>query len=148
MHFSARSSLIRVCAALCGAATSAVPLAAETDLGAHVSIELNALDSEEGACRISFLIQNGHAADIAQAVYETVLFDQAGGVERLTLFDFGTLPAARPRVRQFLVPGLDCAQLGRVLINGAETCTGEGLPPEACTDGLELRSRTDVEILG
>ncbi|WP_439523929.1 hypothetical protein [Marivita sp.] len=116
--------------------------------GAHMSIELNALEPVEHACRISFLIQNGHASDIEAAVFETVLFDTEGRVNRLTLFDFGTLPAARPRVRQFVVPGLACSSLGRLLVNGAETCTGEGLPADACTRDLELRSRTDVEVVG
>jgi len=138
--------LATVIMASLGLATGAA--AQDTGAGAAVRIELNAVKATEGSCTLSFLVTNGHASPIDKAVYETVLFDSAGQVERLTLFDFGTLPAARPRVRQFLVPGLDCAQLGRVLINGAETCTGEGLPPRACTDGLELRSRTDVEILG
>ena len=121
---------------------------AETAQGAHVSIELNALEPVEDACRISFLIQNGHAADIESAVFEAVLFDTEGRVDRLTLFDFGALPAARPRVRQFVVPGLACPALGRLLINGAQTCSGAGLPAGACAKGLELRSRTDVEVLG
>ena len=131
-----------------------VPLAgpaaaeAETDLGAHVTIELNAVAPVDAACRMSFLIQNGHASDIRQAVFEAVLFDDQGRVERLTLFDFGELPAARPRVRQFVVPDLDCAALGQVLFNGAETCSGDGLSPTACSEGLELRSRAGVEVLG
>lgn len=121
---------------------------AQDSQGAHLSIELNALEPVEDACRISFLIQNGHPADIDSAVFEAVLFDAAGRVDRLTLFDFGALPAARPRVRQFVVPGLACPSLGRLLINGAQSCTGAGLPAEACVRGLELRSKTDVEVLG
>ena len=126
------------------------PAAAETeaDLGAHVTIELNAVAPVDAACRMSFLIQNGLASDIRQAVFEAVLFDDQGRVERLTLFDFGELPAARPRVRQFVVPDLDCAALGQVLFNGAETCSGNGLSPTACSEGLELRSRAGVEVLG
>lgn len=121
---------------------------AQDSQGAHLSIELNALEPVEDACRISFLIQNGHPADIDSAVFEAVLFDAAGRVDRLTLFDFGALPAARPRVRQFVVPGLACPSLGRLLINGAQSCTGAGLPADACVRGLELRSKTDVEVLG
>lgn len=124
------------------------PAAAQDAHGAYVSIELNALEQVETACRISFLVQNGLAQDIDQAVYEAVLFDRDGRVDRLTLFDFGALPAARPRVRQFLVSGLDCASLGRLLVNGAETCAGADLPENACEAGLDLRSRTDVEVLG
>lgn len=120
----------------------------ETLQGARVSVELNALEPVEDACRFSFMVQNGHGTDIDQAVYEAVLFDTDGRVDRLTLFDFGALPAARPRVRQFVVPGLACGDLGRLLINGADTCTGDGLPQDACTAGLMLSSRTDVEVLG
>ncbi|WP_255564190.1 hypothetical protein [Mameliella sp. CS4] len=133
--------------ALCAlAVTFAAPAQSETAQGAHVSLELNALEPVDGACRISFLIQNGHDSDIARAVYEAVLFDTEGRVDRMTLFDFGNLPAARPRVRQFLVPGLICSDLGRLLINGAETC--EAASPGACTQDLHLRSRTEVEIIG
>jgi hypothetical protein len=134
---------------ICMAALLAgTPGSAQDAQGAFVSIELNALEPVEDACRISFLIQNGHDADIDKAVYEAVLFDTDGRVNRLTLFDFGSLPAARPRVRQFVVPGLACTSLGRLLVNGAETCTGQGVPEGACTRDLELRSRLDVEVLG
>ncbi len=127
---------------------TALPAQAEEDQGAGLRIELNALDPVEEACRVSFLIQNGHAQDIDSAVFEAVLFDADGRVDRLTLLDFGALPAARPRVRQFMVPDLACDGLGRVLINGAETCEGEGLAQGACMEGLELDSRTDVELIG
>lgn len=124
-------------------------LRAETEQGRHVSLELNAVEQAGEACRLSFLIQNGHEGDITQAVYEAVLFDSAGRVDRMTLFDFGALPAARPRVRQFVVPGLACSSLGRLLINGAETCTAEALEDGACETGLDLRSRVEsVEVLG
>lgn len=94
-----------------------------------VTLELNRADPVEAGCRLSLVITNTGAGDIAAAIYETVLFDRAGLVERLTLFDMGALPAGRPRVRQFVVPGLDCAGLGRVLVNGASQC---GPAPEAC----------------
>lgn len=123
------------------------PAAAQEPQGAHVSIELNALQSVENACRISFLVQNRHEVDIEKAVYETVLFDTEGRVDRLTLFDFGALPSARARVRQFVVPGLACTAFGRLLINGAETCSGDGVPENACSQALELSTRTDVEVL-
>ncbi|KQI73293.1 hypothetical protein AN191_03300 [Loktanella sp. 5RATIMAR09] len=126
----------------------AAPALAEEAQGAYISIELNAVEPVEDACRISFLVQNGHGYDIGQAVYEAVLFDTQGRVDRLTLFDFGALPAARSRVRQFVVPELGCASLGRLLINGVETCAGDNLPAGACSEGLALHSRTGVEVLG
>ncbi len=111
-------------------------------------IELNAAETTEAACRLSFLIENKHATDITQAVYEMVLFNADGSVNQLTLFDFGTLPAARPRVRQFEVSGPSCDGLSRILINGASTCEAGTLGAAVCATSLELRSRTAIALLG
>lgn len=125
----------------------AATAAADEQSGA-LTLELNAAQSSEGACTLTFLIRNDLAAPIEELVFETVLFDADGTVERLTLFDFGALPVARPRVRQFVLRDLTCEALGRVLINGAETCNAPPLGPTACETGLGLSSRSDIEIVG
>ncbi|ABD55048.1 hypothetical protein Jann_2131 [Jannaschia sp. CCS1] len=112
-------------------------------------IELNRIVPLEGACRLTFMAQNNMDVDVAQIVFETVLFTTQGGVERLTLFDMGTLPTARPRVREFDMPGLACEDLGRVLFNGVDTCTGDGLDATMCEGALSPVSRVDsVEVIG
>lgn len=126
-------------------------LAQEEDLAGKLSIELNAT-AESGqnggqACTLTFLVTNGYEADIESLVYETVLFDSAGQVRRLTLFDFGALPVGRPRVRQFAVPDSGCAGLGRVLFNGVHACRAEGLDDAACAAGLVVATRTPIEVL-
>ncbi|SFH43573.1 hypothetical protein SAMN04488020_11420 [Palleronia marisminoris] len=134
-----------------GAQAQAQDDAEEVDAAtpAGLSIELNAATTaESGGCTMSFLIENGHDAEIAKAVFETVLFDTDGQVERLTLFDFGELPEGRPRVRQFTIPGKACDGFGRILFNGASTCEAGELGDAACTTGLILDSRTDIEVLG
>ncbi len=139
-----RHLAVTLCLALAGA-TSAL---AQEATAPHLAIELNTVETVEGACRMSFLIRNHHAAEIRQAVFEAVLFDAEGQVDRLTLFDFGALPAGRPRVRQFVVPQIACEGLGQVLFNGAQTCAGEDLPEAACESGLRLSSRAAVALLG
>lgn len=131
-----------------GLATIHSLAAGAQEAGSGLAIELNRAETVEAGCALSFVVENRLDADVAAAVYETVLFDTDGLVDRLTLFDFGTLPAGRPRVRQFVVPELVCARLGRVLINGANRCEGKNLGEAACTDGLELRTRIDVEVVG
>ncbi|TDX28245.1 hypothetical protein EV657_11273 [Rhodovulum visakhapatnamense] len=116
--------------------------------GPHLAIELNAVAPAETGCLISFMARNGHPAAIERAVFETVLIDRAGQVERLTLFDFGDLPSGRPRVRQFSIPGLACDDLGQILINGTSACEAGALGEAACTEGLDLSTRTDVELIG
>lgn len=133
----------------CLLAAAALPAPAdEADIGAAVSVELNAVKPAESGCKLTFLVINGHDSPIDKLVYETVLFDQGGQVDRLTLFDFGTLPPARPRVRQFTVPGLACEGLGKILINGASTCEAPELEASACEAGLVTQSRTDIEVQG
>ncbi|APG49072.1 hypothetical protein [Phaeobacter porticola] len=125
-----------------GIAAETVPTAAP----AALSIELSAAQADGHSCLLSFVAQNGHQMDVAQAVFETVLFDAAGQVSQLTLLDFQDLPAGRLRVRQFQFP-MSCSDISRVLINGAETCQGEGLPEGACSRGLTLTTKA-MELAG
>lgn len=118
------------------------------DNRAKISLELNALSPSDTACMASFVATNSSNQDIESAIYEVVLFDADGGVDRLTLLDFGTLPEGRPRVRQFGLGNLACADLGQVLINGAQTCTVAGAASDVCAVGLTVSSRTDVEVTG
>ncbi|MEP4194801.1 MAG: hypothetical protein ABJL99_04110 [Aliishimia sp.] len=122
--------------------------AQETDLTGKIAVELNAAQTTDTSCTLTFMITNGLKVQVDRVVYETVLFDTMGQVNRLTLFDFGTLPPARPRVRQFAVPDLTCDQLGRVLFNGANACEGTDLVDGICGTGLLPSSRTSIEVIG
>ncbi|ETX30371.1 hypothetical protein [Roseivivax isoporae] len=130
------------------AAWAAGPAAAQEELGPRLSIELNAAETDAGSCKLSFVVMNGHPTAIDRAVFETVLFDAEGQVDRLTLFDFGALPAGRTRVRQFVIPETGCDGLGRVLFNGAETCEAGDLGAGACEADLRLETRTGIEVSG
>lgn len=123
-------------------------MAEDEPLTDAILIELNAAKTSDGACALTFLILNGHSGPITKAVYETVLFDTSGQVDRLTLFDFGTLPPGRPRVRQFSVSGVTCDGLSQVLINGAHTCEAEALPTTACDTDLTVGTRTGIDVIG
>lgn len=130
------------------AVLTALPALADELIGEVVSIELNAAKTTEDSCTLSFVVLNGHAASLDEVIYETVLFDAEGQVERLTLFNMGILPPARQRVRQFSVPGVTCEGLGSILFNGASTCKGEGLLDNACEVGLMLSTRTEIGVKG
>ena len=129
----------------------ALPAQAQEDASDKLTIELNSIEAQDGNCRMSFVVLNGFETDLKSAVFEAVLFDKSGAVDRMTLFDFGALPAMRTRVRQFVVPQLNCDTLGQVLINGAQTCetdTETTAVEDFCGKALNLRSRIDVEVIG
>jgi hypothetical protein len=120
----------------------------EAPAAPSLALELNDATSVEGGCQLTFLARNGLGADLSALSLETVILTVEGQVERLTLFDFRDLPQSRPRVRQFVLEGLDCAALGQVLVNGVSSCQGEGIEPGACLGGLSLSSRIEAEMLG
>ncbi len=136
-------------AALLAVATPVVAFAQSAgDTPARLNLELNAAQDVGGACRLTFVARNETGAPIDQAVFETVIFDTSGGVVSLSLFDFRDLPADRPRVRQFDLPGMACDNIGQALINGASTCVVDGTESGVCQDALTLGSRLSVELIG
>ncbi len=134
-------------------ALALMALMASPALGQSLAVELNAAeDTGEGAggaCRLSFLAENSMEADLSVVVFEVVVLNAQGKVDRLTLLDFQDLPQGRKRVRQFDVPGLGCDNIGQLLINAASTCTGEGMDPAACMKALSVTSRVaGTEVSG
>lgn len=133
------------------AIVSTLPVAAQAQSANDTPglvVELNATEDVEGACHLTFLVENETATAIDTANYQVVIFDAAGVFERFTLFGFRDLPAERPRVRQFDVRDIACENLGRVLINGLSGCTVGGADSDICDKTPTLRSRTEVELLG
>ena len=118
-----------------------VPLAALAD-GA-IRLDLNRLDPVEGACRLVLVAENPGEQPVEGLVLEAVLFDRAGRVSMLTLLDLQDLPAGRMRVRSFDLAGLDCDDLGRMLVNGT-VCTPADAA--ACGQDLALSAQVDVEL--
>lgn len=142
---SRKSAVFALCV---GTLTIPALAAAEDAMSSGIHLELNTFQDTGGACRLTFVAQNQIGEDIEQAVFETVIFDSSGSVLLLSLFDFRELPMGTPRVRQFDVPATTCGALGRVLINGANTCSVDGAESDACKSALSVSSRIDVELLG
>lgn len=137
-----------VCILFAGAIPCVSFAQSDGQLDSTLHLELNMLNDTETACRLTFVANNATNSDIDQAVFETVVFDSSGRVVTLSLFDFRDLPQGRSRVRQFDVLGIVCSSVGRVLINGTNTCTADGAESAVCEKSLSLSSRMAVELLG
>ena len=110
---------------------------------ALATLELNTVEQRDQTCRITFTARAPQTID--KLVTETVLFDTNGTVSLFTLFDFGELPEQKFRVRQFDLPGTECASVGRILFNGVDTCAGAACESAPLSVGSRLES---VEVLG
>jgi hypothetical protein len=124
------------------------PAAAQEANAPALSLELNALQPSEGGCRLTFVVANGLGANVSRAAFELVLFDAEGLVDRMTVVDFQDLPADKTKVRQFDFKGTSCDQLGRVLINDATDCAGDGIAPDACIRNLKTTTKSSSVEFG
>ncbi|MBK5925842.1 hypothetical protein [Rhodobaculum claviforme] len=80
-----------------------------------------ARDVAEG-CAATFVLSNRGSEALEALSLEAVIFDAAGRVARLTLFDMGGVPAEARRVREFVIPGAACDGLSAVLVNAVSAC--------------------------
>lgn len=109
-----------------------------------LSLELNAAQPSDKGCRLTFVVNNGLGADLSKAAFEIALFNDAGVVDRLTVLDFRELPAGKTRVTRFDLSGTDCGKIGRVLVNSATECAGNGVEPTACMRSLKTASKAGI----
>jgi len=131
-----------------GLAVAATAVRSQENSQPSLSIDLNALEQVNQACRLVFVATNTTGKAIDEMTLETVLFDAAGTVNRFALFDFKALPNGKTRVRQFDLPDTQCGSVGRILINGAASCKGPSLQGSECIDYLNLKSSSKTEIVG
>lgn len=113
--------------------------------GPALKLELNEIGADGDICRITFVVHNGLSSDISALAYEMVLFGSDGGIKRMTKFDFGAMKQDKTIVRRFNMPGLDCAAISRILINGAASCEGAD-QSGSCEQALATSNRTGIEF--
>lgn len=139
-----RRVFVSSCLAAAGVlAAATLPARAEGE-ASRFSLELNRLAPSKGGCLVTFVARNGLPAALESSSFEIVLFDTEGLVDRMTVFDFGALPAGKTVVRQFQVAGLACDGIGRLLVNDAKACSGAGVEPGACIAALTTASKAGV----
>jgi len=131
-----------------GLSLAATAVHAQEQAQPSLSIDLNATQQLEQACRLVFVATNKIGTSIEEMSFETVLLDTAGTVDRFALFDFKDLPVGKTRVRQFDLPETRCSDIGRILINGSASCKGQSFKGTECMDHLDLKSSSKTEIVG
>jgi hypothetical protein len=128
----------------------AIPLSAiAQDAPAPVlSVELNtAADTAEGACRMTFVANNGLTAPLEATSFQFGVFDADGAVSRLIVMDFGALPVGKTKIVQFDIPKQTCAQISRIVVNDVAQCTTTGgVAVEGCLTSLSTASRGAIQF--
>lgn len=127
-----------------------VPMAAfaqqaENDQRA-ISVELNTADNAAAACRLTFVASNTLGIDIDRLAFEMVLFNAAGLVDQITVFNFGAMPDGKTLAKQFEIAGKSCDQFSRVLINSVTACDTPDATLSDCQSAIRTTSRASLEF--
>jgi hypothetical protein len=128
-----RSGLVVAALVMLVAAGQAAPLE-------PLRLELNALETAEGRCRASFVIENKAQTALDSLRLELALFNRNGIVQRRLATEMGPLRAAKTVVKTFTIED-PCDDIGSILVNDVTACA----PGEAtqCLDRLALSSRIE-----
>ena len=103
-----------------------------------VRLELNAIETAENRCRLTFVIENKSPQNLDSFKLDFAMFNTDGAVYRRIIFDLAPVRAAKTIVKTYAIDG-DCAQLGALLVNDVTACAP--VEPTMCLDGLALSSR-------
>jgi len=103
-----------------------------------IRIELNAAETVQTRCRLSFVIENKGESPIESLKLDLALFGREGGIQRRMVTEMGPVRRTKTIVRAFEVEG-DCGQIGSILVNDVAACAPGNA--DGCLDRLALSSR-------
>lgn len=111
-----------------------------------LSIELNKLEQQNAACRLTLLIKNDLNTRIEALDFELALFGQDKKITKLLAIAAGSFPNQKTRIRQFDLTDTACSGISRFLLNSVTKCTGDGLTPDNCLERTKTRSTTNIAL--
>ncbi|HTM78104.1 MAG TPA: hypothetical protein VL133_10810 [Devosia sp.] len=124
-----------------GAALSAPVLAQEATPQQDLLFQLNNAETVDTSCQVTFVVQNNTGVAIANSAYSMSVVDSTGRVRMLITFEFGAFPMGRPKVQQFALADLACADISAISINEFVSCSdAAGAPLPVCESALKASS--------
>jgi hypothetical protein len=109
-----------------------------------LKIELNKLESVEGACRAYMLFENKSGTAFDSLKLDLVMFDPNGVINKRLAVEGAPLPVGKTSVKLFDIQGLACAEVDRILLNDVLSCRGPGGEISDCLIEIDTTSRNSV----
>lgn len=131
------------CIFLAASATAAAPVRAEPPL----SVELNKLEQRDGACRAYLVILNGTKDAFDALKLDLVLFGSDGVIATRLALDAAPLAAGKTAVKPFDISGIECAAIGRVLLNDILSCASTAGARDDCVALIVTSSRASAPFV-
>lgn len=134
-------------AALSLALTAPVAATAQDADEAFILQLNNAQANGENVCRLTMVATNGSETGLGAVAFEIYLFDGEGAVSRRLNLDFGEFIPGKTKILQFDLSDTPCADISRILVNNATSCTDDaGGESALCIGGLNASSRTPIQF--
>jgi hypothetical protein len=105
--------------------------------GDPIRVELNAAESVQSRCRLSFVIENQSEAAIESLKLDLAVFGRDGVIQRRLVTELGPVRGAKTIVKAFELDS-ECGQIGSILVNDVTACAP--MAPDACLDRLAVSS--------
>lgn len=112
-----------------------------------LAVELNRVASAGEACRLDFVVTNRSATRFDKLQADLVLFDKEGVIATRLTVDLGPMQAEKTQVKSFPIGSVDCANLGRVLLNEMVECTPPPGESFDCTRAVSISHRGPVPFV-
>jgi hypothetical protein len=117
---------------------SAMAAAAPAPAEDSIRLELNAAESVQNRCRLSFVIENKSESPFETLKLDLGVFSREGIIQRRLVTEMGPVLRIKTMIKAFEIDG-DCGQVGSILVNDIAACSpGE---PNFCLERLLLSSR-------
>src|SRR5258708_3546080 len=84
--------------------------------GDPIRVELNAAESVQSRCRLSFVIENKSEAAIESLKLDLAVFGRDGVIQRRLVTELGPVRGAKTIVQAFELD-TECGQVGSILVN-------------------------------
>ena len=112
-----------------------------------ISLELNKLEPADGACRAYLVTANRTQSAFASLNLDLVLFGPDGVIAKRLAVETAPLPADKTTVKAFNIADLDCAAIGRVLLNGVLACEDAQGERDDCLAMLDTSAKGELSFV-
>lgn len=114
---------------------------------ARISLELNKLEPASNACRAYVVLQNGSGVAYESLRLDLVMFDAEGVVAKRLALETAPLPVDKTSLKVFDISGMECGQVGRILLNDVLDCTDISGTKTGCLALIDVTARGGLSLI-
>ncbi len=112
-----------------------------------IVIELNKAESAPAGCQLHFNVHNTTNTKFEVFSVDLVFFDADGVMSLRSLVSFGRLYPNKHHFNNWVFPSIDCANVGRILVNTIQQCQTDGGVTFDCLSVLSTSHKGAIELV-